>query len=190
MDIEVEVFCDFPIFYDCDFDEVTMKLLVPLELYGKTLKVGEFIEKVAEYHEYKVLWVNGGRAALMYRGSPDEEVKKIAGEFRSEDKDVRFKAILKSFWAEDPRLMPFLLEMTDSKEYDVAGIAAWMVNKQGWCAAFAMDVKKAYPALKRFLGIVQWRYGNTPSPEMLGAFGGEALLSVIKNDLTRPKRVR
>ena len=112
---------------------------VPVALRFHPIDSRLYLSEVARANHFHVAWIREGRAAIFYRGAPDQAIRDIERDLQLADPERRRKALWQAGALEDIRCLPILIAAARSQDRHLAQQAFCCISGLGWDAALIYD---------------------------------------------------
>ncbi|MBW2714122.1 MAG: HEAT repeat domain-containing protein, partial [Deltaproteobacteria bacterium] len=157
-------------------------LRVPVGMRFKAVKGRKLIEAIAREQGLEVVWLQGGRTAVIQSGVTDGKFNGILKEMQSEDPKLRMRGAWRAGWIWDVRIFLPLVKAAGDPETEVSHQAMKSAQKLGLSVGAASVGEGFLPLLEKALA------GNDPflrenAATALGKIGGKKALALLEKAL-------
>jgi HEAT repeat protein len=117
--------------------------VVPAALRFKPVAARTLVEEAAKLHGFKIAWYRDGKVAILYRGTSDDELRRVEEELASPDDKTRRIAVWRAPYVDDPRIIEPLVKAAAKRELGMIRIFAGGLTRLGWTAVVAAGPPEA-----------------------------------------------
>jgi HEAT repeat protein len=160
-------------------------LLTPSELRFKPVNGRELVEGVAKLHDLKVVWLNGGKIAVIERGVSDAEVDTVLTDLKSTELSKRKPAIWKAQWLRDVRIVRSLVSAAENADEETKSQIIKGVHRINFDVVAGICGQSALPLFEKAVASTDATVRKDVA-HALGHIGGEKALALIEKLMRDP----